>query len=214
MKIKQKKIFHTYKDTKSIIVLGPMKIKKSHKNKILQNKHSLILLLDGASGDFISKDLSFLSFGDGDSSLEGPDFLKLNQDISDLAFLLSHLGSLEYLEELTFYGMSGGRMDHYLSNMGEILNFMNQRKLKKWQEVQITLDEEIFFLNPGLNHFSFKAGFSLLSFEQNALKITGNVLYPLNKWQKTSRLSSHTLSNKACGAFAVEAKKPFLLIKY
>lgn len=210
MKIKKKNISPSIQ---SIIVLGPMKIKSAHKKEILAQKDALILLLDGAKADFLKSESSLFLFGDGDSSKKRPDFYKTNQNISDLEFLLSHLKGLKKLESCTFYGLSGGRIDHELFNIGEILRFLDEKIKQKIPPPAISIDNRLYFITAQTTHFSFKGRFSLASFEKNTIRIKGNVDFELIKWQKIKTLSSLTLSNVAHGEFYIETKKPLLLIR-
>lgn len=146
--------------------------------------------------------------GDGDSVLRQEvidDILDTEKDFSDLEYVLRHIPS--GLSKIRAFGFLGGRKDHELSNLGSFF------KLAKRQKVEVTLSEKMSLFSPGAYKFDFKGGFSILPYEKGFLKIQGDCKY-LFEGVVDSAFSSQFISNKALGAFRLQAMTPFSLYRY
>ncbi len=204
------------------LILGPMDIKKSHLNKVIKKTSpTLIIFVDGAIehkkkielSSIKKKKIRFLTVGDGDSAVSFDHFdilLPQKKDYSDFAFVTEGLMKSKNLwKRVNFLGFSSllneTRFDHLFFNLQEI------EKLVKKKSFPTSLDDRFLFFPKGINQFSYKGLFSILSLKPNYLKLTGAAEYRLEKWVKLNALSTLGLSNKAHGKIFIHSKSSVIV---
>lgn len=172
-----------------------------------------ILCVDGGA-DFTPR--MDIWVGDGDSAInvfESPNIFKFapQKSESDLALALSLL-SQSSPRTLHLWGFVGGRKDHELLNLGEVMHYLENK----------TNAEVIFYdgnqrpvyrlLASGDWVFPHTGIFSVASTTNVKLKILGNVSYPLTTFTDLPPLSSLGLSNSAQGEVQIINQGPVLVI--
>lgn len=134
----------------------------------------------------------------------------VEKDQSDLALALSLFSEPRHYK-FHFWGFLGGRKDHELFNLGEALSFLD-----KHTECQILFYDEngkISFHVLGTGHwkFSYKGIFSLGTLKKTMVRLRGDCLYPISKFQMLNPLSSLGLSNTGKGEMVLENDGPVFL---
>lgn len=220
MKIKKKKTLPLYSQA---FVLGPMKINYPLlKRRLKAIDGPVTIFFVDAGTKHKEKIQAFnlphltlsLSFGDGDSSQKlGIDIYKTNQNLSDLSFICQWFLKQKKLKSLIFLGFSRGRLDHQLANLGEINQMVTQRAQLELPNIEMVLDNEITFYPPGVHSLFIEEKFSIMSLENNVLKLTGDCDFKLKVPTLTFALSSRTLSNVGRGQIKIEAQKSFMIIR-
>lgn len=172
-----------------------------------------ILCVDGGSNFTTKMDIWV---GDGDSStqaISAPHIFKFSpqKNESDLALALNLL-SHESPRTLHLWGFVGGRKDHELLNLGEVMHYLDKA----------THTQAIFYddqarptyraLSSGDWVFSHEGVFTVASFKSVKLKILGQVSYPLNEFTELLPLSSLGLSNEAKGEIQIINQAPVMVI--
>lgn len=156
------------------------------------------LFVDG--GTELKKDHGF-SLGDNDSYQGDLDYkLPRDKDFSDLQFALSLVPA--HAETIHLHGFVGGRKDHELINFGEIAYFLLNRK-----DTKVIIDRNITAYSQGFWEFELNSTFTLFSFHENTLSLTGECKYQLIK-QPLKPFSSHGLSNEATGKICLHNSSP------
>ena len=162
-----------------------------------------ILCVDGGA-EFCSR--MDIWVGDGDSnkmSIDSPNIFKFSpqKSESDLALALS-LFSKNYPRTLQMWGFIGGRKDHELLNLGEIMRYLDG---KTHAEV-ILYDSKT--LKPAVRCFAsgdwvihHSGLFSVASTKTVKVKLLGDCEYPLPEFTEFSPLSSLGLSNSCQNEF-------------
>lgn len=197
---------------KRVLLLGPLAVKDELIQDTLKGlRPTAVLYVDG--GIRHKKKLRTkvkieeISIGDGDSAPHVPDYLlRSEKDFSDLSFALSCLqkGPKE-VAMLGFSGRSDPRLDHFITNLGEVEHFVRQKK------VPVIIDQRIHVYPAGKNSFTALGTFSVLSIRKNTLKISGKARYKLEDWTKLAPLSSLGLSNSGAGKIMLESKEPVIV---
>lgn len=179
----------------SITLVGPFASKK--------NFMEPVIFID--SGTQYKTDVG-ISLGDNDS-FDGELNIKLNphKNFSDLAYALKNIPSRFTI--INLLGFLGGRRDHELFNLGEVSLFLKQRDM-----TTVFFDTEIIAYSAGKWEFELNQTFSLFSFEENQVTLTGNCKYPLEN-QKITGYDSFTLSNEANGSIELKNSTPILILK-
>ena len=174
-------------DTPIIFVDGGLKYKKSHFNK----------------------SINWQSIGDQDSTRLKPQIkLSKRKNESDLHHALKLLPkNIHWVEAFGLFPdlKNEQRLDHRLFNLGEIYNFVAS------SGISVILNDDEVLIPAGKNQLEWNGEFSLIAFENVKLKIAGQVAYPLHRLTKITRLSSHTLSNRAHGELTIQCSHPLLL---
>jgi len=194
-------------NSEELILIGPCSF------TLPKDKYSdsPLLIVDGG----INHDLNCfssnlrLSLGDNDSNLSKKELdiaFPIEKNQSDLKLALD-LISKSKIKKIRLYGFLGGRKDHEMINLGELLNFAD---LSQGLE-RIDLEEEISIIPPGESHFDDEGCFSVATLEKAKLQITGNCKYQLLETTTISPLSSHGLSNIAKGKFLITNDRPVLV---
>lgn len=156
------------------------------------------LFIDG--GTKFKKDYGF-SLGDNDSFQGELDYkLPKDKDFSDLQFALTLIPS--QTETVYLHGFLGGRKDHELINLGEVAHFLFERN-----ESKVVFDDRITAYSQGFWEFELQNTFTLFSFHENTLSLTGECKYQLIK-QSLKPFSSHGLSNEAEGKISLHNSAP------
>lgn len=172
-----------------------------------------ILCVDGGA-DFTKR--MDIWVGDGDStksSIDSPTIFKFSphKSESDLALALSLL-SKSAPRTLHLWGFIGGRKDHELLNLGEVMHYLD---LKVQSEVIFYDDQKrpvYRALASGDWVFPHQGIFSVASLKQVKLKILGDVAYPLNDFTELAPLSSLGLSNSGSGEVQIINQGPVMVI--
>ncbi len=212
-----------------IVVFGPL-LDRLTNEKIPDN--CFRVFIDGAAKFVydnwqLVEDANVLIIGDGDSlqekmtetvSLESFDILlNRSKDFSDLAYFLKL--PMNNVKTLTLFGFSGGELDHELSNIGEIFNYLENKKLinsgASQNDLRVVVDKARIFLaaDVGIDNcavLDFKSGFSLFGPKAQMITLTGAVEYAGNF--SLTPFSSQGLSNKAFGQFKITYHRPLLVI--
>lgn len=172
-----------------------------------------ILCVDGGADFTLHMDIWV---GDGDSAInvfEASSIFKFapQKSESDLALALSLL-SESSPRTLHLWGFVGGRKDHELLNLGEVMHYLENK----------TNSEVIFYdgsqrpvyrlLAPGDWVFAHTGLFSVTSITDVKLKILGQVSYPLKDFTDLRPLSSLGLSNSAQGEVQIINQGPVMVI--
>lgn len=206
------------KHHETLIIVGPMKFPWKAVIPFLKAKDAGLIFVDGGlvhEKNFKKKAPHLLadsfSAGDGDSSRKKMTMKKTSQDLSDLAWLLSHLTGMMKPKRCLLVGFSGGRMDHMLFNLGEVAQYL--ARFKKHCAPLIQLDDKIIFTGAGSHTATIHGIFSLASFEKNKIKIKGQCEYQSKNWLTMAPLSSRGVSNVGYGEFTVETQKPLAIIR-
>ena len=204
---------HPQKPISTCIVVGPMPFHWRGLKPYFKDESTKVFFIDGGLShiDKFKKDAPLLlktstSMGDGDSSKRPMKFKKTDQSLSDLAFFLKYITSKPAFEQYVFVGFLGGRRDHELFNLGELAKFT--RKLKQKPTPTIHLEDKIAFYPKGSHEINIKGIFSIASFENTRIKITGSCQYQFKKWLKLECLSSKGLSNLGDGLIHIQTEAP------
>jgi len=185
-----------YSTNDQITIIGPLLDENSRFTEP-------IIFVDGGTLFKKHPQMGF-SIGDGDSApLPLDQKLNPDKDFSDLSFVLNKL--TENFRDIALKGILGGRIDHELINLAEIRRFIKTRS-----NTTVNIDNQIKAKSSGRWEFHFEGVFSLFSFEDNLLHLSGACKYPLNS-QILSGLSSHGLSNEAKGLIKLENNKPIFI---
>ncbi len=203
-----------------LLILGPQPFSWKTLQSIYTSgesfRHLLVIFVDG--GTIHMKKIKALlpthyknsfSIGDNDSSKIKVDVKKIDQNQSDLNFLLGWIIHLKpTLHAIHFFGFLGGpfRLDHLFVNLGTISRF--QERISNRPEIM--MDALVYFLYSGVTQLEIKTTFSLLSLLKNKVKISGDCQYPFDGM--IDPLSSQGLSNVGIGHVKIKSNKPCLLI--
>ena len=205
-------------DKQSLIILGPTNLSE----KDLDNLQSLesdtpMLIIDGGLNhiDQLSslKQYPIFTIGDNDSNKTErlPDILlEVQKDFSDLSCGLSLISdvSTENPLKVTMLGFLGGRLDHEIINLGEISSFLKSTKSK----CDIYISNKVISTNQNTLTIDTHKSFSVISFHDVKLTITGECEFTLPKSINLSSLSSRALSNKGFGKVTIKSNDVFFVI--
>jgi thiamine pyrophosphokinase len=168
-----------------------------------QNFSDPVIFVDG--GTHFKNDQG-ISVGDNDSyDGELDQILPMQKDYSDLSYVLKSLPNKYRLIHLL--GFMGGRKDHELMNIGEVNHFLEQKQL-----IRVEFDKLITALSPGTWSMDLEGKFSLFSFSDNLLYLSGNCEYTLDN-QTLKAHSSHGLSNRGTGLVNIQNSKPLFIFR-
>ena len=160
-----------------------------------------VIFVDGGSQH--KKNCGF-SVGDNDSYAGSLDLvLPKSKDYSDLAFVLGRIP--EKFQLISLWGFLGGRADHEIINLGETC-----QSLKSKNQTQILFDDKVICISPGDWKFKLEGLFSLFSFTDNQISLSGECRYKL----QNSNLKAHSsqgLSNIAQGEIFIQNAHPLCL---
>lgn len=154
--------------------------------------------------------------GDGDSNqinLNCENIFKFSphKSQSDLALALTLFNESSQLT-LHCWGFLGGRKDHELINLGEMLTFLETKP----QTEALFYDQNkkivIKALGPGAWKFNLQGVFSLASLKNVRVKMTGNCAYEIKEMTELKPLSSFGLSNFGKGEFELINEGPVMMI--
>lgn len=160
-----------------------------------------VVFIDGGAK---FKNAEGISVGDNDSFTGKLDVvLSPDKDQSDLAFLLSKIP--RSFKKISFFGFLGGRKDHELMNLGEISRFLNSR-----ENTRVLIEKNIIAVSSGKWTFNIQRTFSLFSFEENTVSLSGGCKYELNQ-AKLRKYSSHGLSNEGHGETQIRCSEPLFI---
>lgn len=136
--------------------------------------------------------------------------LPKNKDKSDLAAALD-LFIEGHHYKFHFWGFLGGRRDHELFNIGEVLNF-----LERHDECEVLFYNEegkvmFHLLSTGHWKFHHVGIFSLGTLKKTQVKLTGQCQYPIPRTKIIFPLTSFGLSNIGEGDIVIETDGPLFL---
>jgi hypothetical protein len=196
-----------YLDKNEWIVLGPMG------PELPQDfLHLPLIGVDGGANFCRTMDIWI---GDSDSYkgiVEAQHIFQLpeNKNHSDLALALALLkGSNPYI--LHLWGFHGGRVDHFLFNMGEALSFLSQHPGSEIKLYERGLKPNFLLLSAGEWHFSHIGLFSVGALVPTIIELNGQCRYQINSGQELSPLSSLGLSNVAQGIITLRTTGPVFI---
>lgn len=220
----EKEIVKKLKGHKKILLIGPLSFSKNLLLEVVGLfKPTIVIFIDG--GLIHKKKLkeiasfsSEISLGDGDSGKLRPDYLlPAEKDFSDLAFALSCLEkSKTRIAQIQLLGLSHInelRPDHFLSNLGELENFVLQKGIPAILYRNELSTGRILICPSGKTDFKARSIFSLMTLRKNKIKITGKASYQLKEWTDLPVLSSLGLSNSGTGKVTVESKAPVIIFQ-
>ena len=164
-----------------------------------------VIFVDGGV-QYRKRNIGF-SVGDGDSSSVPLD-QKLNaeKDFSDLSFVLKRIP--ENLQKIYLLGFLGHRQDHQLMNLAEVHRFL---KTKVNVPTRAQFDQSLFAVSKGNWKFDIHGIFSLFSFEEITLSLSGACKYRLGPNEKFQQLSSQGLSNVGHGEIQLTVTSPLFI---
>jgi thiamine pyrophosphokinase len=175
-------------------------------------KHSVIAVDGGAM--YTSRIDTWT--GDSDSYTGNPPGLinhtlpreKARSDLGHALDLITHFSRLE----LHLWGFLGGRRDHEMINFGEIIHFSNSKDhlLAVFYGSNGKIQAKI--CSRGNWTFEHQGLFSVISYEDQLIQMSGNCKYVLEKPTQIKAFSSQTLSNEAFGLFNVSSDKSFMIL--
>lgn len=196
------------------LILGPLLSKKDqHKVELLDlSLFQKIILLDGAADKFPPPwPKSWTLIGDADSCSpeHRPYFDQLlaqDKDQSDLSFALEHLIP-KRCQHLLCEGVTGGRLDHEVINLGEVNAFLQQRP-----DTLVSWGPQLMAYPKGQHRIEHTGSFSLFSLQEQNLSLSGDAQWPLQD-QHIFPCSSRTLSNWAQGVLELTCEAPVFFYK-
>ena len=173
--------------------------------------HSLLCVDGGAR--FCSK--MDLWIGDGDSyqgtvDCENIYRLSPNKLASDLAVGLSLFESSGSIV-LHCWGFLGGRKDHEMLNLGEVLRFLERSPGSEVRFYQRNGKIAVKCFGSGEWAINYNGTFSLACIKAVKIKLQGACLYPLVNETELEPLSSLGLSNIASGDCFLNTKGPLMV---
>ncbi len=194
----------------NINLIGPLKMDISEVNADL-----FTIFIDGGL-DYKTNFQNSISVGDSDStSLEHDIQLVCEKDESDFFHSLQLIPSNS--KEIFCYGLFGGRLDHQLFILGEVQRFL----IKKNYNFSFFHDNnlQIMALPKGKHKFSVDGIFSLFTFSDQKLLLTGKCKYQITKNEESDdgdaqiiqKYSSHGLSNEGNGEVELECDEPIFV---
>lgn len=191
------------------LLLGPL-LTKTDVQRVLRMEDSAfhkVILLDGAANHFSYPwPKTWELVGDADScspelKAHFDHLLPRDKDQSDLSYALEHLIP-KNTQQLYCKGVTGGRADHDMINLGEVSAFLKRRP-----EVLVSWGPQLWAYPKGVHSIQYNGGFSLFSFYEQKLDLKGDVQWPLHN-QMLFPGSSLTLSNRGHGSFELKCQAP------
>ncbi|MCB0392242.1 MAG: hypothetical protein KDD58_13200 [Bdellovibrionales bacterium] len=145
-----------------------------------------------------------LSVGDGDSSPVELDVkLPPKKDYSDLSYALNNLS--DNFNKIFLFGFLGGRKDHEIINITEAYLFLRNKS-----QIQIYFDSDVLILSSGEHEIHHHGVFSILTFIENRISLTGHCKYQMDN-RDLKPLSSHGLSNESKGLIQLTNSNPLIV---
>jgi thiamine pyrophosphokinase len=200
-----------------LCLIGPM-ASASAVETLLQGPTGKLpfLAIDGGCQPLLESSFKarpFLHVGDGDSSFQSPEIsLSPQKDYSDLAYALTLINSKNW-RHLHLLGFFGGRFDHQLAVIGELIAMMANYQSGQSSCREISFyDYPLYMAQDGVIEFQHHGPFSILSTSSPLVSIIGYVEYPIAKARPLTTLSSLGLSNQASGKVQITTQGPLILI--
>lgn len=194
----QTKVFKHIGEHDCLLLIGPLAISPEELNRI-NNFETPKIAVDGGLNHPIK---GALSIGDGDSSGIPCDIsFPPNKDYSDLKGLLDLLP--HHLRQIQAYGFIGGRLDHQLGVIGEMLRFSELSKT----QVSLFGDSYIEILPPGKSTLQIHGTFSIISIETTKINLSGKCEFSGENID-LSPLSSRAISNVGHGEITFSCPHP------
>lgn len=132
------------------------------------------------------------------------------KDQSDLGLGLSLIEAKSNIT-LHFFGFLGGRHDHELFNFGEASSFLIHRQNSEVRFYNSSGDLLFRFLSPGKWIFEHQGIFSLGTFYESKVTLSGECQYKIPPNTTLHPLSSYGLSNRGEGKIEVQTSAPVFL---
>lgn len=130
---------------------------------------------------------------------------------SDLALALVLLKDSPILT-LHCWGLLGGRRDHELINLGEMLTFLENKPRSIAYFYDHNKNIPVKLLGAGTWKLNHHGPFSMASLKSVSVKIGGHCSYQLENLTELSPLSSFGLSNHAQGEFEITCLGPLMVL--
>lgn len=173
-----------------------------------------LIAVDGG-GNFC--DHSDIWIGDGDSSFKDPKAKHIFQfppkkSLSDLALALSLLPTTHPLT-LHCWGFLGGRRDHELLNLGEVLRFLEFREGSQVYFYDgVSGQRSVKCFSSGTWHLRHVGLFSVAALRAIRIKLEGDCEYTIGQFTELPPLSTLGLSNEARGEFCLTNDGPVMIL--
>ena len=184
-------------------IIGPMEI-----NPTLIDKTLFSIVVDGGINHLLDLKSS-ISLGDQDSTnLKLDQVIPKEKDFSDLSYGLKHIP--KGTEQINCYGLLGGRLDHQLCVLGDIIEYVVTHKISFNLFNQCS--RKVAIIPAGTWQFQHQGNFSVLSTKEQRIKIDGEVKYKsTSEYTYIRVLTSHTLSNEASGLIQITNEFPLTI---
>ena len=157
--------------------------------------------------------------GDGDSiqpldhqRSAVPHLKKTSMDETDLRFTLNYIKNWDW-QQLHFLGFLGQRKDHEWSNLGEVCQEMKSRK--KFSQATFydqKLEPQVYLFQSGIHELEVNGLFSVLSFENNWVSISGSCEYQMAH-QELTAFSGRGISNVGHGMVCIQSTSPLMVVR-
>jgi thiamine pyrophosphokinase len=163
------------------------------------------IFVDG--GSRYKKGNAGIIVGDGDSSFDTKMDICLNpvKAFSDLSFVLNSIPVSFKL--INMFGFLGERRDHELINLAVIHRFLRERA----SVTKVVLEDKVIAYSVGEWTEKIEGVFSLFSFSQVDLELSGACQYSITKEESFIELSSQGLSNIGKGIVNINTSGPLFL---
>lgn len=153
--------------------------------------------------------------GDGDSHLSTINSRHIfefppQKDSSDLALALS-LFQTSGPMRLHCWGLLGGRRDHELLNLGEVMHFLENSPQSRASFYDSAGNIALECISNGSWNFNYQGIFTLACLKESCVTLTGACEYQLKHQTTFSPLSSLGLSNSAFGEFTLTNSSPLMV---
>lgn len=190
----------------TVNIVGPMKADLKNADEKLPT-----YFVDGGMKHFEPRFKRAFSIGDNDS-FEGKmeEVLPQNKDRGDLFFAVQKAQD-SGAKQAFLYGFVGGRMDHQILLLGDLLELAGKRtRFDIFEEEELRMS-----VLPSGNHcFDFTGPFSVFSAREQKLLYQGSCQYPNHKEypQLIGAFTTHGLSNYSDASFSITSQAPFCLM--
>lgn len=184
----------------SINIIGPMDLKKANIDTSL-----FTIIIDGGLNHQLEL-LNCISLGDQDSSkYELDKIIPREKDYSDLSYGLQHIP--KKTEVINCYGLLGGRLDHQLCVIGDIIEFLQTSSMSF--NLYSSNVKAVILISPGKWQINHIGTFSVLSLNEQKVHLDGEIKYKsTGEYTYIKPLSSRSLSNESTGLIQINNEFP------
>lgn len=172
-------------------IIGPMPFDQKLISPNLET-----IIVDGGLNHKLQINAKVTSIGDNDSNTTSTKLNQLLKQDKDHSDLNAALELAKGHKELALYGFLNGRKDHEFANLLEAISFLEEG-------CQMNFENQIFVSNKEIIELNHQGIFSLFSFTQSRISLSGKLKYQLD-CQELRPFSSHGLSNLGLGDFKIK----------